>query len=493
MSIRLTFVFFAFVILSFPAYAMDWPLWHDSLAHPIGNSYGVYQAYEDLGSSPYLHTGIDIMVPHGTHVYAVKAGYVKAIMTTGAETHWRIAIGDSAGSQECEAWMYAHVDSVSIFDSAGISLGAWIEEGQYIGNVVDWTIEDFDDHLHFSKIKYSGSDWGTNFSYWNYFANPLDELTGLFDPDAPVFLNARETQLLAFCRNNTDDYFDAGTILTGDVDIVCRVYDNINHEYVQVPYKLEYKIEGDTSTPWFTSFCFTGPIGPYSEHLYKANTIYQNDSVCDSRGDYTDRWYFINMTNNDGDSLIETGDINQSWKTGQFPNGEYKILIRASDRAGNQTIDSTSVSIDNRYYLSGRLSLDKPGDDLEGTIVTIINMEISDTTDATGNYRIDSLPAGRHQITTYRQGYAGLDTSVALFQNTTLSRELKSYVCGDANGNTALNILDVTYLINYIYKDGPPPIPPEAGDANGNHATNILDVTYLIYYLYRDGPSPICP
>lgn len=67
------------------------------------------------------------------------------------------------------------------------------------------------------------------------------------------------------------------------------------------------------------------------------------------------------------------------------------------------------------------------------------------------------------------------------------------YECGDVNGNCAINILDVTYLISYIYKGGTLPVPPEAGDANGNGSTNILDATYLINYLYKGGPEPICP
>ena len=63
---------------------------------------------------------------------------------------------------------------------------------------------------------------------------------------------------------------------------------------------------------------------------------------------------------------------------------------------------------------------------------------------------------------------------------------------GDANGNLAFNILDVTYLISYLYKGGPAPTPYPlcSGDANCNCAVNILDVTYLISYLYKGGPSP---
>jgi len=64
---------------------------------------------------------------------------------------------------------------------------------------------------------------------------------------------------------------------------------------------------------------------------------------------------------------------------------------------------------------------------------------------------------------------------------------------GDANGNLVINILDITYLINYLYKGGPAPIPYEicSGDPNANCAVNILDITYLINFLYKGGPLPM--
>nr|MBN2278861.1 trypsin-like peptidase domain-containing protein [candidate division Zixibacteria bacterium] len=68
-----------------------------------------------------------------------------------------------------------------------------------------------------------------------------------------------------------------------------------------------------------------------------------------------------------------------------------------------------------------------------------------------------------------------------------------TYVCGDASGNGLVNILDVTFLIKYLYQDGPAPDPIEAGDADGNGAINILDVTYLVHYLYLEGSEPVCP
>ena len=79
----------------------------------------------------------------------------------------------------------------------------------------------------------------------------------------------------------------------------------------------------------------------------------------------------------------------------------------------------------------------------------------------------------------------------------TLSFVLKVLLCGDASGDCAVNLLDILYLIDYLYGTpmGPAPDPPEAGDANYDGAINLLDVLYLIDYLYGNppGPEPVCP
>jgi beta propeller repeat protein len=69
----------------------------------------------------------------------------------------------------------------------------------------------------------------------------------------------------------------------------------------------------------------------------------------------------------------------------------------------------------------------------------------------------------------------------------------EEYVCGDANGDEAVNILDITFLISYLYKGGSAPDPLEAADVNNSGNVNILDITYLIAYLYMGGPEPECP
>ncbi len=65
-------------------------------------------------------------------------------------------------------------------------------------------------------------------------------------------------------------------------------------------------------------------------------------------------------------------------------------------------------------------------------------------------------------------------------------------VRGNVNGDAVIDVGDVVYLINYLYKNGFPPLPMEAGDANCDGIVNVGDVVYLINYLYKGGVPPSC-
>jgi hypothetical protein len=66
------------------------------------------------------------------------------------------------------------------------------------------------------------------------------------------------------------------------------------------------------------------------------------------------------------------------------------------------------------------------------------------------------------------------------------------YLQGDANGDGLINSADVSYLINYLFVNGPAPNPLGAGDANCDGNINSADVAYLINYLFVGGPPPGC-
>ncbi len=62
---------------------------------------------------------------------------------------------------------------------------------------------------------------------------------------------------------------------------------------------------------------------------------------------------------------------------------------------------------------------------------------------------------------------------------------------GDVNDDGHVNALDVTFLINYLYKNGTHPSDPDYADPNGSCTINALDVTFLINYLYKGGRTPV--
>jgi len=64
----------------------------------------------------------------------------------------------------------------------------------------------------------------------------------------------------------------------------------------------------------------------------------------------------------------------------------------------------------------------------------------------------------------------------------------------DGDGSDAVNVADLTYLVDYLFRGGPPSPCFEEGDVNGDGSINVADLTYLVDYLFRGGPPPPpCP
>jgi hypothetical protein len=62
---------------------------------------------------------------------------------------------------------------------------------------------------------------------------------------------------------------------------------------------------------------------------------------------------------------------------------------------------------------------------------------------------------------------------------------------GDANYDATVNVGDAVYLIDYVFKGGPDPIPViESGDANCSGSINVADAVTIVDYIFHDGPEP---
>ncbi len=60
---------------------------------------------------------------------------------------------------------------------------------------------------------------------------------------------------------------------------------------------------------------------------------------------------------------------------------------------------------------------------------------------------------------------------------------------GDADCSGDINVADLTALVNYLFKLGPP-VDQNGGDVDGDGNINVSDVTYLVNYLFKGGPPP---
>jgi hypothetical protein len=65
---------------------------------------------------------------------------------------------------------------------------------------------------------------------------------------------------------------------------------------------------------------------------------------------------------------------------------------------------------------------------------------------------------------------------------------------GNADGDGGINVVDLTYLVDYLFFEGPSPPCPEEGNVDADGGINVADLTYLVEYLFFEGPAPpVCP
>lgn len=66
------------------------------------------------------------------------------------------------------------------------------------------------------------------------------------------------------------------------------------------------------------------------------------------------------------------------------------------------------------------------------------------------------------------------------------------HIAGDVNLDGKVNIIDLNYLVNRIFRGGPAPLDPVEGDVNADGTSgNIVDLSYLVNHFFRGGPGPL--
>ncbi len=61
---------------------------------------------------------------------------------------------------------------------------------------------------------------------------------------------------------------------------------------------------------------------------------------------------------------------------------------------------------------------------------------------------------------------------------------------GDVDPYPGITVSDLTYMVNFLFRQGLPPSPLETGDANCDGKVAVSDLTFLVNYLFKGGAEP---
>ena len=65
---------------------------------------------------------------------------------------------------------------------------------------------------------------------------------------------------------------------------------------------------------------------------------------------------------------------------------------------------------------------------------------------------------------------------------------------GDVNSDGTLDVADIVYKVDWLFKGGPPPPCIDHADDNGDGSVDVADLMYEIEYYFLGGPPPVpCP
>ncbi len=88
---------------------------------------------------------------------------------------------------------------------------------------------------------------------------------------------------------------------------------------------------------------------------------------------------------------------------------------------------------------------------------------------------------------------SGVNNPFTILAHLTVS-SVPPFICGDVDNSGAFQgILELTFLVDRIFRGGPPPPDMRSADLDGIPGfQGILELTYLVDYIFRGGSPPVC-
>jgi hypothetical protein len=173
----------------------------------LANNFGLYQSGTERETA-YLHDGLDVVLPNGTPIHAVEAGYVRHI-DAAVENYKTVLVEDA--DEPGRGWGYTHVDDFRV------RVGEYVPQGALLATVRFRGVE----HVHLDRLHVPpGGDWTR---YLSLTHTQPDTFFVYTDTEAPRFEGP-----FRYFRNDSDSAFArsaAGVTVSGDVDVVVGLRD----------------------------------------------------------------------------------------------------------------------------------------------------------------------------------------------------------------------------------------------------------------------------
>ncbi|MFQ5504925.1 MAG: hypothetical protein ACE5F1_09040 [Planctomycetota bacterium] len=322
--------------------------------HVIGHTHHQLQNYGIGSSGAYFHHGIDVhsgFPPKlSPAVYASAGGRITNFYWYGRQPYYfEVEVTDQYGFR----WQYHHVDRNSI-PSNIVTIAnqrGTIPAGILIGASVRWPVRSYGYYFHHIHLNVYGPD--------GLYVNPIHMLKPLADTKSPT------VQQIYITQNNSSTVLNRGGVsgatVGGKLDFVSRAQDLIgSYPYQLTIYRMTWELTelgGSRShhvpeTELWTfdrlpggASRFTNVWDIFRYRLYDFGTL-------QSKGDYTSRIFYYSVTNRIGatvsnslgffDSAARAAD-----NTLEYPNGLYRLTVRAYDVRGNVGSGSITMNLRN--------------------------------------------------------------------------------------------------------------------------------------------------
>jgi len=195
----------------------------------------------------------------------------------------------------------------------------------------------------------------------------------------------------------------------------------------------------------------------------------------------------------DADGDLDLATANRSGTVSVLINLLKDIAVINVVTSKTVVIQGNSVSIDvtvrNQGNVTETFDVTTYYNDIPIQTKTVTGLAPDQETTISFDWNTTGIAIGDYTISAYAHPLLGeTETDDNTYIDGTVSI---IHSCGDCNGDGQVGLADVVYLINYLFKGGPAPVPVVCvADVNADGQVGLVDVVYLINYVLKGGPPP---